>query len=192
MSHLRPDEIDLFLEGATEPGEAARMEGHLAACAACAALRGERKAFLEAIGGLPDLEVPPDLAARIVARAFPPKRRLSGALVALAGGPALLVFAALAYALATGRNLVGLLIGAGKTSWGAAVDLSLALAKVTKLAVLTLSLLARLAGELMEATARLASMIRPEVYAAALFIVLVAAAACFLGLRRMLVHGERL
>ncbi len=191
MSHLRPDEIDLFLEGTAEPDEAARAEGHLAACAACDAVRRDRKAFLEAIGGLPDLEVPPDLAARILARAFPPKRRMSGAFVALAGAPAFLLIAGLAYALATGRNVVGLLIGAGKASWGAAADFSLALVKVTKLAILTLSLLARLTGDLMEGMARLSSMIRPEIYAAGLFIVLIAAAACFLGLRRMLAHGER-
>jgi hypothetical protein len=33
-------------------------------------------------------------------------------------------------------------------------------------------------------------MIRPEVYAAGLFITLAAAAACFLGLRRKFAHGE--
>lgn len=191
MSHLRSDEIDLLLEGAVEPDAAARMEGHLAVCTACDALRKERKAFLEAISDLPDLEVPPDLAARIVARVFPRKRRLSRILVVLAGAPALLVLGALTYVLATGVNLAGLLLGAGKASWGAARDFSLAIVKLTKLAVLAFTLLARFTGDLWEGMAQLGSMIRPEVYAAGLFVALVAAAACFLGLRRMLVHGER-
>ena len=191
MSHLRPDEIDLLLEGAVEPGDAAGMEGHLAICRACDAVRKEREAFLEAVNGLPDIEVPPDLAAKIMARAFPRKRRLSGLLVALAGAPALLVFGALTYVLATGGNFAGLLLGAGKASWGAARDFSLALVKLTKLAVLSFTLLARFAGDLWEGMARLGSIIRPEVYAAGLFVALITAAACFLGLRKMLVRGER-
>ncbi len=191
MSHLRPEEIDLLLEGATEPCAAARMEGHLASCAACGAVREDRKAFLEAVGGLPDLEVPPDLAARIVARAFPRRSRLPGGLVAMAGTSALFVFGVLAYVLAPGGNLAGLLLGAGKVSWGASRDFSLALVKLTKLAVLSLTLLAQYAKDFLKATGRVASMISPEVYAAALFITLVAAAACFLGLRRKFAHGER-
>ncbi|HEX2695309.1 MAG TPA: zf-HC2 domain-containing protein [Acidobacteriota bacterium] len=191
MNHLRPDTIDLLLEGATDPHETARMEEHLASCAACGTVRDERKAFLEAVGGLPDLEVPPDLAARIMARAFPRKPRLSGGLIALGGGSALLVLGGLAYVLATGGNLAGLLLGAGKSSWGAARDFSLALVKLTKLAVLSLTLLARFAGDIVEGMRRLGSMIPPEVYAAGLFIALAATAVCFLGLRRKFAHGER-
>ncbi len=191
MSHLRPDEIDLLLEGTADSDDAARMEGHLAACASCDAVREERQAFLEAVSGLPDLDVPPDLAARIMARVFPRKRRPSRALVALAGAPAILVFGGLAYVLVTGGNLAGLLLGAGKASWGTARDFSLALVKLTKLTVLSVTLLARFAGDVWEGMARLGSMIRPEVYAAGLLVTLVAAAAGFLGLRRMLVHGER-
>lgn len=191
MSHLRPDEIDLLLEGVADPDAAARMEGHLTVCRACDAVRKERKAFLEAISDLPDLEVPPELAARIMARVFPRRRRLSRVLVVLAGAPALLAFGALTYVLSTGGDLAGLLLGAGKASWGAARDFSLALVKLMKLALLSFTLLARFAGDLWEGMARLGSMIRPEVYAAGLFVALITTAACFLGLRRMLAHGER-
>lgn len=190
MSHLRPDGIDLLLEGAVEPDEAARMEAHLASCAACRAVRKDRKAFLEALSALPDLEVPPDLAARIMARAFPSKARLSRRLVAVAGVSALVVFGGLACVLATGGNLAGLLLGAGKVSWGAARDFSLFLVKLTRIAVLSLTLLARIAAELIEAMGRLGSMIGPEVYAAGLFLTLAAAAACYLGLRRKFAGGE--
>ena len=189
--HPRPEEIDLWLEGAATPPAAVRMEEHMADCPPCGAVREDRKAFLEAACSLPDLEVPSDLAARIVARAFPRRSRLPGALFALSGGLALLVFGGLTYVLSTGGNLAGLLLGAGKSSWGAARDLSLAFVKLTKLAVLSLTLLARFAGDLMEGMGRLGSMIRPEAYAAGLFITLAAAAACFLGLRRKFVHGER-
>ena len=192
MNHPRPEEIDLWLEGAADPSAAARMEEHLGDCALCRAVREDRKVFLEAARSLSDLDVPPGLAARIMARAFPRRSRLPGALFALSGALALLVFGGLAYALATGGNLAGLLLGAGKSSWGAARDFSLALVKLTKLAVLSFTLLARFAGDLMEGMGRLGSMIRPEVYAAGLFITLAAAAACFLGLRRKLAHGERL
>jgi len=191
MSHLRPDEIDLLLEGATEPDEAARMEGHLASCAACGAVREGRRAFLEALGGLPDLEVPPDLAARIIARAFPRRSRLPEGLVALAGISALFVFGGLGYVLATGGNLAGFLLGAGKASWGASRDFSLALVKLTKLSVLSLTLLAQYTEDLLKATGRVGSMISPEVYAAALFITVAVAAACFLRLRRKFAPGER-
>ena len=191
MNHPRPEEIDLWLESAAAPSAAARMEEHLADCPPCGAVREERKAFLEAARSLPDLEVPPDLAARIMAHAFPRSSRVPGALFALSGGLALLVFGGMTYVLATGGNLAGLLLGAGKSSWGAARDLSLAFVKLTKLAVLSLTLLARFAGDLMAGMGRLGSMIRPEAYAAGLFIMLAAAAACFLGLRRKFAHGER-
>ncbi len=189
--HPRPEEFDLWLEGAAPPSAAARMEEHVAACAPCSAVREDRKAFLEAVRSLPDLEVPPDLAARILARAFPRTSRLPGALFALSGGMALLVFGGLAYVLATGGNLAGLLLGAGKSSWGAVQDLTLALVKLMKLAALSLTLLARFAGDLVEGMGRLGSAISLEVYAAALFIALASAAACFLGLRRKFAHGER-
>jgi predicted anti-sigma-YlaC factor YlaD len=190
MSHLRPDEIDLLLEGAVEPDEAARMEAHLADCSACLAVREDRRVFLEALSGLPDLEVPPDLTARIMARAFPRKARLSRRLVAAAAASSLFVFGGLAYVLATGGNLAGLLLGAGRSSWGAARDFSLFLVKLTRLTILSLTLLARIAAELIEAMGRLGSMISPEVYAACLVITLAAAAACFLGLRRKFADGE--
>jgi predicted anti-sigma-YlaC factor YlaD len=191
MNHPRPEEIDLWLEGAAVPYTAAQMEEHLAGCAACGAVREERKIFLEAVRSLPDLEVPPDLAARIMARAFPRRSRLPGSLFAFSSGLALLVFGGLAYVFATGGNLAGLLLDAGKSSWGAARDLSLALVKLTKLTLLSLTLMARFAGDLVEGMGRLGSMIRPEVYAAGLFITLAAAAVCFLGLRRKFAHGER-
>ncbi len=76
-------------------------------------------------------------------RVFPRTSRLPGCLAAFAGGAALLVFGGLAYVLATGGNLAGLLLGAGKTSWGAARDFSLVIIKLMKLAVLSLTLLAR-------------------------------------------------
>jgi hypothetical protein len=166
------------------------MEGHLASCPACRAVREERKAFLEALSGLPDLEVPPDLTARIMARAFPRKARLSRRLVAVAAATSLFVFGGLAYVLATGGNLSGLLLGAGKASWGAARDFSLFLFKLIKLAVLSFTLFARISAELIEAMGRLGSMISPEVYAACLFVTLAAATACFLGLRRKFADGE--
>jgi predicted anti-sigma-YlaC factor YlaD len=191
MNHPRPEEIDLWLEGASPPPEAARMEEHLADCAPCGAVRENRKAFLEAARSLPDLAVPPGLAASILARAFPRRARLPGALFALSGGLALLVFGGLVLVLATGGNLAGFLLGAGKSSWGAVRDLSLVLVKLTKLALLSVTLLARFAGDLMEGMGRLGSMISPEVYAGGLFITLAAAAACFLGLRRIFAHGER-
>jgi predicted anti-sigma-YlaC factor YlaD len=190
MNHLRPEEIDLWLEGAATPSAAARMEEHLADCAPCAAVREDRMVFLEAARSLPDLEVPSDLAARILVRVFPRKSRLPGTLFALSGGLALLVFGGLAYALATGGNLAGLLLGAGKSSLGAARDLSLALIKLTKLTVLSLTLLARFAGDLMEGMGRLGSIFSPEVYAAGLLITLAAVSAFFLGLRRKFDHGE--
>lgn len=191
MSHLRPEELDLWLEGETAPAAAARMEAHLAECAPCGALREHRKAFLEAARSLPDLEVPPDLAAKIIARAFPRRSRLPHPLFALSGGLALLVFSGLAYVYATGGDLAGILLGIGKSSWGAVRDFSLALVKLTKLAVLALTLLARFAGELVEGVGRLGSVFRPELYAAGLFVTLAAAAACFLGIRKKFARGER-
>jgi hypothetical protein len=190
MSHPRPDEIDLLLEGALEPDEAARMEAHLDACPACRAVREERKAFLDAISGLPDLEVPADLTARIMARVFPERRSLAVRLAAFAAGSSILVFAGLAYVLATGADLPGLLLGAGKASWGAIQSFALSFIKGLRLLALFFDLMARFTADLGKAGGRLGHMIGPEVYAATLIVALAAAAVLYLGYRRKFAHGE--
>ena len=190
MSHLRPDEIDLFLEGALEPDEAARMEVHLASCPACRAVRVERQAFLVAISGLPDLEVPADLTARIMARVFPEKPSLASRLVAFAAGSSILVFAGLAYVLATGADLPGLLLGAGKASWSAIQSFSLSFIKGLKLLALFFDLTARFTADLGKAGGRIGHMIRPEVYAATLVVAVAAVVIAYLGYRRNFAHRE--
>ena len=156
---------------------------------ACDAVRKEREAFLEAVNGLPDSRSRRTSPRRSSAAPSPGSAALSGLLV-LAGAPALLVFGALTYVLATGGNFAGLLLGAGKASWGAA-GISRSPSSSCEARRPVLALLARFAGDLWEGMARLGSIIRPEVYAAGLFVALITAAACFLGLRKMLVRGER-
>lgn len=190
-SHLRPEEIDLVIEGAAEPGETLRAEEHLATCPACRKVREERAAFLEAAFSLPDLEVPPDLAEKIAARAFPARHRPASLLAALAGALSLVAFGGLAYVLANGDSLAGFFLGAGKVSWGLAREFSLAFLKGIKLAALFLTLLGRYAADLIEGAGRLKGLIPVEAYAVCFVAALALAVAAAFGLRRFLAQGER-
>ena len=75
MSHVT-DDLELFALGALAPAEAARVSGHLAACATC---RMESAELANVVGALPDAvtprEVPPALRDRILASARAEIRR---------------------------------------------------------------------------------------------------------------------
>jgi anti-sigma factor RsiW len=87
-----PEEILLYIEGELGPEEAARVRAHTAACAACRELLLSEQALDSALGGLRDLEPPPDFASDTVRRAqcdvtacvFSPGERRRAALIAVA------------------------------------------------------------------------------------------------------------
>jgi anti-sigma factor (TIGR02949 family) len=99
------DLLEPFLDGELDAGDAERLRGHLAACAACAAELAFAERVQHELRALPQPECPPELLARVVRKgrgevvAFPRPRRAgrlriaaAAALVTLGiGGGSLLV-----------------------------------------------------------------------------------------------------
>jgi len=191
MNCLRPPDIYLYLENGLDPSAAREADEHLALCPGCRSAFEERRALMDAVAGLPDLEVPPDLAGKILARIPPDRSSRFGWLVAFIIGLSSFFVGGLAYVILTGQSLTGFLIDANRSTWSALRDTSMVFIKFAKLTVLGLDLLIRFIGEMGKGLARFGVLIRPEVYAACLLLFLVLAALFVAGLRRMFLHGEK-
>jgi anti-sigma factor RsiW len=63
------EEILLYIEGELGPDDAARVRAHTLSCAACRDLLETELALENALGGLKDLEPPPDFATATIRRA---------------------------------------------------------------------------------------------------------------------------
>ncbi len=64
MSHPDEGTIQMLLDGELDPGERARIEGHMATCASCAARLAEASAFLQEANRLVEVLAVPDQGAR--------------------------------------------------------------------------------------------------------------------------------
>jgi hypothetical protein len=191
MNCLRPADIYLYLENGLDPSAAREADEHLALCPGCRSALEERRALMDAVAGLPDLEVPPDLAGKILARIPPDRSSRFGWLVAFIIGLSSFFVGGLAYVILTGQSLTGFLIDGNRSTWSALRDTSMVFIKFAKLTVLGLDLLIRFIGEMGKGLARFGVLIRPEVYAACLLLFLILAALFVAGLRRMFLHGEK-
>jgi anti-sigma factor RsiW len=111
VRHIAEDEAQLYLEGAIEPSEAARVDDHLAGCLECRALVASFEALSEALSGLPLVDPPPDFTAAVMARID--ERELA---VASERRIALGVLAAVGVSLAIALAL------AGQSAWAPALS----------------------------------------------------------------------
>jgi hypothetical protein len=191
MNCLRPADIYLYLENGMNPAAAREADEHLALCPGCRSAFEERRALMDSVTGLPDFEVPPDLAAKVLARIPPDRSSRFGWLAAFIIGLSSFFFGGLAYVILTGQSLPGFLIDAVRSAWDVMRDASLVFIKFAKLTVLGLDLLFKFIGEIGKGLAHFGALIRPEVYAACLLLFLVLAALLVAGLRRMFLHGEK-
>jgi predicted anti-sigma-YlaC factor YlaD len=191
MNCLRPADIYLYLENGLDPAAAREADEHLALCPGCRSAFEERRALMDAVAGIPDFEVPPDLAGRILARIPPDRSSLFGGLVAFIIGLSSFFLGGLAYVILTGQSLTGFLIDANRSAWGFMRDASLAFIKFAKLTALGLDLLIKFIGEMGKGLALFSALIRPEVYAAVFLLFLVLTALLVAGFRKMSLHGEK-
>jgi len=191
MNCLRPADIYLYLEKELDPAAAREAEDHLALCPGCRSAFEERRALMDAIAGIPDLEVPPDLAGKILARIPSVRSSRVGGLAAFIIGLSSFVLGGLAYVILAGQSLTGFLIGATRLAWGFTRDASLAFIKFAKLTALGLDLLIKFLGDIGKGLARIGALISPEVYAACLLLLLILTALLVAGFRKMLLHGEK-
>jgi anti-sigma factor RsiW len=111
VRHIAEDEAQLYLEGAIEPSEAVRIDGHLAGCVECQALVASFEALSRALSALPLAEPPFDFTAGVMARIDEREEsRAAERKVTLA------VLGVVAAALVAGLAL------AGQAAWGPALS----------------------------------------------------------------------
>jgi hypothetical protein len=187
----RPEELDFYLEGDMDGDSVRELEKHLETHPACRARVEDRKAFLEALRGLPDIEIPADFTARVMAAVFPARRSAFAWLAALIGGMSGLFLGGLAYILITGQNLPGLALEAGKSFWGSGRNGIVILAKVGKLAALSLQLMIQLGSGLVEKLGRVGSLVDSRIYIALGVVIVAFPALLYLVLKRRTLNGEK-
>ena len=107
MNCLRPADIYLYLENGLDPAAAREADEHLALCPGCRSAFEERQALMDAVAGIPDLEVPLDLAERILARIPPDRSSRFGWFIAFINGLSSFFLGGLAYVILTGQSLPG-------------------------------------------------------------------------------------
>jgi hypothetical protein len=191
MNCLRPADIYLYIENGLDPAAAREADEHLALCPGCRSAFEERRALLDAVAGIPDLEVPPDLAAKVLARIPPDRSSRFGWLVAFIIGLSSFLLGGLAYVILTGQSLTGFLIDAVRSAWDVMRIASIVFIKSAKLTVLGLDLLFKFIGEMGKGLARFGGLIGPEVYAACFLLFLALAVLLVAGFQRKFLPGEK-
>jgi len=191
MSCLRPDLMDLYLEGELDKDGRRNFEAHLDSCPPCREALENRRLFERAISSLPPLEVPPGFAAAVMARLPAERRHAFGRLAALLTGSSVLLAALLGYHAITGEGLVEILVSAGRSVAGlAGLVISLA-AKVFGMLSVLLDVAADLGQVLWKGLAVLAAVLRPEILSIAALLGFSLFVLVFLGLRKITSLGER-
>lgn len=191
MSCLRPDRMDLYLEGELPGPERTEFERHLAACPACCLELEDRRLLGRALTELPPIEVPESFVEAVMAR-LPraPRSGISRVLAAVAATAAVLA-ALLGYHLATGESLIDLLSAAGRaiaSFVGLAVPLA---AKVFMALRILLELVKTLGTALLRGLGILAPFLKPEVISIAFVLGFALFVAVVLGLKKIVSFGER-
>jgi predicted anti-sigma-YlaC factor YlaD len=191
MSCLRPDRMDLFLEGELDGPERCDVEGHLAACPACRRVLEERRVLSLAVAGLPAIEVPSDFARAVMDRLPTERRPAFGWLASAATGTALFLAGLLGYHLLTGESLAGVLVSVGRSVIGFVSLVIPILAKVFKLVRVFIKVVADLGTALLKGLGVLASLLRPEILGLVLALGLVLFFLVFFGVRKIVSLGEK-
>lgn len=191
MTCLRPDAMDLYVEGALSEPERRGFEEHLAACPACARTLEDRRVLNLAFSSLPPIEVPPGFAAAVLAGLPEEPRSAFGWLVSVATGTGVFLAGLLGYYLLTGESLVGVLVSAGRDVLGFVSLAAPFLAKVFKALQVVFALAGDLAKLLVKGLGVVSSLVSPEVIGLALLLGLALALLLAVGVRKFVTQGER-
>ena len=191
MSCLRPDRMDLYLEGELDAAERREFEAHLRLCPDCRKALEDRRAFEGAFSSLPPIEVPPGFAAAVMARIPAERRHAFGWLVALLSGTGAILAALLGYHLVTGESLGGILFAAGRAVVDFAGRAVVLLAKAIGLLGVLLDAAGDLAKALWKGAGIFSAFLRPEVISIILVLAFGLSVLLILGVKKIVSLGER-
>ncbi len=190
MTCLKPELIHRYLENDLDSSQARELERHLALCSGCRAALEERQVLMDAVGELPDVDIPPEMTAEIMSR-IPAAREpsLSWLPPVLIGIPAL-VLGALIFFIVSGAGGPLFLSGGNRSQWTFVREAGLLFIKIMKLAWIGFNILLHFTGRMFEALTRFAADIKPETLAGAALLLLTLTALFLMGIRKKSYHGE--
>lgn len=191
MSCLRPDRMDLYLEGELDAAERREFEAHLRNCPDCRGALDDRRAFERAFSSLPPIEVPPGFAAAVMARIPAERRHAFGWLAALLSGTGAVLAALLGYHLVTGESLAGILFAAGRAVAGFAGRAVVLVAKALGLLGVLLDAAGDLAKALWKGLGIFSVFLRPEVVGLILVLAFALSVLVVVGVKKIVSLGER-
>jgi predicted anti-sigma-YlaC factor YlaD len=129
----RPENLYLYLEGELGPYDAAKLEEHLEACAACRDALAERRALHEAFTSLPPFEVPEDFARSVMDSLPEPEVRKAGWLAPLIAAVSALSVGLLGFNIFTGTSVLEVLVAVNGFFGSVLARVAPLLAKTVKL-----------------------------------------------------------
>ncbi|MFQ6038344.1 MAG: anti-sigma factor family protein [Candidatus Aminicenantales bacterium] len=191
MTCLRADQMYAFLEGELSAAEAEKTRLHLRACAGCRRAVEDRRRLVEASSGLPDLEMPSDIASLVMRRIFPPRPSLRQTLGVATSVLGIAVLTFLAACMIFGQSPAVLFVHVNRIILGLFKDLLVLSAEMAKGTAVGIGVLQKLIRAVGGKMLSLPGWLYPE-----LLIILVALAGIFsallyLGARKIFVSGAK-
>jgi len=191
MSCLRVAEIYAYLEDDLLPERRADIATHLKLCPKCRRAVEERRYLTEAALSLPALEVPADLAHRVMARISSPASSLPVWLTAFIVGLSSLGLLCLLLILSGGKSAFAILAGFNHSILIYLKNSTVWLAKAMALLASVGKVIQTLAVALFKGISLLTTLTSPGVQILALTMTLVAFISLYLALKKKLLPGEK-
>lgn len=191
MTCVRPERMDLYIEGELPAAERREFEEHVDCCPDCRRALEERRLFERALSSLRAIEIPQGFAGAILDRLPPSPGAAFGWLASAVTGFLALLTALLGYYLSTGESVVDILDSMGRSTL-TFISLTVPLlAKVFSLSRVSVRLVRDLGTALLKGLAAFSSPVRPEFLALGLFLGIILSVLAVFGVKRILSFGEK-
>ncbi len=190
MSCLSLDQVYRYLEGEIDSGERKRLEEHLASCDACRDAVEVRRFLAEAASSLPDLEIPSDFSARVMAGIADARFSLRRWLAALAAGCVAIAVALGLAMVVTHQSIPGLLLGLNQYLWSNFKSLGLTLFKFFKVFLVFFKVFSQVLDQLADKLPILTTLLSPQLQIGLIILTLLFSLTLFVAVKRRLGVSE--
>lgn len=191
MNCLKVAEIYAYLENDLPPETRADIDEHLKLCLKCRQEVEERRYLTEAASSLPALDLPDDLARRVMAKISSPAPSLPVWLSAFIVGLSSLGLVSLLLILSGGKSAFAILAGFNHSILVYLKNSTVWLAKAMTLLTSVGKVIQTLALALLKGISLLTTLASPGVQALALTMTLVAFISLYLAFKKKLLPGEK-